>query len=66
MVFLLEKICKLIDYKNIKFVSENKIEVIYSKKKIEIYGNNLSLSFYSKEESLIKGKIINIQIYDIH
>ena len=66
MVFLLEKICKLFDYKIIKFVSENKIEVIYSKKKIEIYGDNLSLSFYSKEESLIKGKINNIQIYDIH
>lgn len=64
MVFLDFNQCKITNYSKIKFVSENCIEILIKSKKITLSGDNLRMTFFSKEEITIKGKISSIKFDD--
>ena len=64
MVFLHNNICKISNFKLIKLISNSKIEIIINKRLLIINGVNLAMSFYSKEEITIKGKVDKIEFYD--
>ena len=59
MVFLFDKECKITDFEKIKIVKNNLISIKLKKKSLNINGEFLKLTYYSKEEIIISG-IINM------
>lgn len=59
MVFLFDKECKITDFDKILIVKNDIISIKLKKKTLTINGEFLKLTYFSKEELVIKG-IINM------
>lgn len=53
---------KVIDFKNIIYMDDNKVHIMFKKFNVKITGSNLEITFYGYKEIIIKGLIINIEI----
>ncbi len=57
MVFLFDKECKITDFDKILIVKNDIISIKLKKKTLTINGEFLKLTYFSKEELVIKGVI---------
>lgn len=57
MVFLFDKECKITDFDKILIVKNDTISIKLKKKTLTINGEFLKLTYFSKEELVIKGVI---------
>jgi len=57
MVFLFDKECKITDFDKILIVKNDLISIKLKKKTLTINGEFLKLTYFSKEELVIKGVI---------
>lgn len=66
MIFLTKKSCRVHQFKKIKKIDEREVLIETKDEVIIIIGNKLHLSYFSKDELLIEGNIMGVNINDVH
>lgn len=64
MIYISNTSMTIQGYKKLLKISEDEIVFIIFNKTVVIIGNELSISYFEKDEFVIKGNIINIQMYE--